>query len=253
MTRLLPALFALTLPVAALAQSTDYFGGANPSTGEMGNPVIGGPLGNNDPEEIGPVPRGGPAAMPSTPAQQDQLRDMLVGKPVHGLAAGRIGQVSDIVVGADQRVTNVVIQVDGVLDPDRANVAVPWNWVRAQLNAPTLVVPWNPALVAWLTEPGRSRRTAALPAPPLPERQAYQQQAGTELDQWRQRIDNQANGLDRRDTGLRQLRLAYGAARDRLERLSQTDESGWSLEQSKLQADLDQLRETWTEVAEAPR
>lgn len=240
MVRLLLVLFAVVaLPVAAFAQSSD------------GNPVVGGPLGNNDPEDIVPPPQAGPAAMPSTPQEQDQLRDLLVGKPVHGIASGRIGQVSDIVVGADQRVTNVVIQVDAALDPDRANLAAPWTWIRSQLDAPILVVPWNPGVVSWLTAPGRSRQTIAQAAPPLPEREAYQQQAAAELDQWRDRIEDQSRVLEKRDTGLRQLRLAYGAARDRWERLTQADDSGWSVEQSKLQADLDALRESWTEVAEA--
>ncbi|MBC7951122.1 MAG: PRC-barrel domain-containing protein [Rhodospirillaceae bacterium] len=236
MTRLLLVLLVLVMPVGALAQ---------------GNPVVGAPLGSNDPEDIVPPPLAGPAPMPSTPQEQDQLRELLVGKTVHGMGSGRIGQVSDIVVAADQRVTNVVIQVDAALDPDQANLAVPWTWIRSQLDAPTLVVPWNPALVAWLTAPGRSRQTVAQAAPPLPEREAYQQQAAAELDQWRDRVEDQSRVLDKRDTGLRQLRLAYGAARDRWERLTQADDSGWSVEQGKLQADLDALRESWTEVAEA--
>ncbi|MBC7907651.1 MAG: PRC-barrel domain-containing protein [Rhodospirillaceae bacterium] len=252
MTRLLLAVFALALPVAAFAQ--DLLNDASPERGEMGNPVIGGPLGNNDPEDIVPVPLGAPAPLPSTPQQQDQLRELLVGKPVYGGGGGgRIGQVSDIIVGADQRVTNVVIQVDSALDPDRANVPVPWTWISSQLDAPTLVVPWNAALVAWLTEPGRSRRTVLQAAPSVAERQAYEQQAAAELDQWRDRIDTQARSVDRRDSGLRQLQLAYGAARDRWERLTQADPDGWGVEQGKLQADMDDLRETWTEVAEVSR
>lgn len=252
MTRLLPAVFALLLPVAA-ALAQDSFEGSNPMPGEMGNPVIGGPLGNNDPEDIVPVPRATAAPLPSTPQEQDQLRSLLVGKPVFGGGGGgRIGEVSDIAVGPDQRVTSVVIRVDAALDPDRANLPVPWHWIRSQLDAPTLVVPWNTALVAWLTEPGRSRRTVAQAAPSPAERAAWQQQTAAELDQWRARIESQASSLDERDPGLRQLQLAYGAARDRWERLAQADDDGWGVEQDKLQADLEDLRETWTEVAETP-
>lgn len=239
MMRPLPAVLALLLPVAALAQGND-----------LGNPVMGGPLGRNDPTDHAVFPRAYPLPAPSPPLEEDQLRRQLLGKPVYGAGGGRLGVVSDLVIGADRRITNVVVQIDAELDPDRANLALPWAWVSAQLDAPTLVVPWNSAMVAWLTEPGRSRRTVVdVVAPPAQaQREAWQQQAAAELDQWRDRIDTLALGLDERDTGLRQLRVAYGAARDRWERLTQAGEDSWTLEQGKLQADLDTLRQRWGEA-----
>lgn len=252
-------LAALLLPISAWAQGSDalrapgHLDEGGPLPGNLGNPVIGAPLGANDP------PHGGEAAprvlptLQGNPVQLSEISRMLVGKPVHGAGTGRIGVISGVVVGAGNRVTNVTVQVDAGLDPDRAHLPMPYAWIANQLDRPTLVVPWDPAMVAWLTEPGRSRRAIAVAPPPAAERAAFEQASEAQLEDWRTRIDARipATADVKEDSGLRQLQLSYGAARARLERLREAEPEAWTTEQAKLQADLDDLNQSWGEVAEA--
>jgi len=242
-------LVALVLPVAASAQDYRSPEGwdAAPTRGQLGNPVIGAPLGANDPPRQAEPP---PPPQPAGAIPLADLRRKLIGKPVHGAGTARIGIVNDVVVGADNRISTITIQVDRALDPDRASLPVPWAWVHAQLDQPILVVPWDPGLVAWLTEPGRSRRPAAVPPPE--ERAAWESAAAAQLEEWRARVDARAaSATGKPDSDLRQLQLSYGSARDRLDRLREAEPEAWPTEQVKLQAELDDLSQTWSELAEA--
>ena len=78
----------------------------------------------------------------------------LVGKPVHGENTGEIGEVVDLVVGADNRIAGVVVAVEGLGGVDAARVPVPWEWVDHQIGLPTVVLPWTRADVDWLLAEG---------------------------------------------------------------------------------------------------
>lgn len=244
MTRGVPILLAVLALAAETAEAQQNAG--NPLWSELGNPVIGGPLRGNDPPDFVPPPPAEPSP-PLAPEDIDRLRGQLIGKPVFGAGQARIGEVSDLVVGIDHRIANVLVTIG----QGGAHMPVPWTWVANQIGNPTLVVPWNPALITWLTQGSQSPASEAAFGPPAPpaERARFEEDSRAELDQWRERIDAQAVSLGERDVRVRQLRLAYGAASDRWERLTQARDQAWDREQMRLQADLEDLRRTWTEVA----
>lgn len=136
---------ALSVALAAGAAQAEM--GRN-SPGELGNPTIGAPLGANDPPEMQPTPPPAVAHLP--PADVERIRAHLVGKPVYGSRGGRVGEVSSLGVGLDGSVGAVTIAIDGQ-GAEKSHLAVPWALVRAQVDNPTLVLPWDADSVRWLT------------------------------------------------------------------------------------------------------
>ncbi|MEW5727851.1 MAG: peptidoglycan-binding protein [Pseudomonadota bacterium] len=84
----------------------------------------------------------------------------LVGKQVYGEDTGEVGEVVDLIVGADNRISGVVVAVEGLGGVDVARVPVPWEWVDHQIGRPTVVLPWSRADVEWLLAEGSGMAAA---------------------------------------------------------------------------------------------
>lgn len=102
------------------------------------------------------APGGGDPA--PAPGQVAQWRRDMAGKPVFGTGSGRIGRIEGLAVGADQRVSAAVIMVEDARGQPRTRIQVPWHWVEGQVNADTVILPWNAAEVDWLISTQEVRR-----------------------------------------------------------------------------------------------
>ncbi|HLO76035.1 MAG TPA: hypothetical protein VK196_06220 [Magnetospirillum sp.] len=92
------------------------------------------------------------SAQSDATAQNDRVRQDLMGKPVYGAGSGRIGEVSGLALSLDQSIASVVVTIDERVNPNRPHLSVPWSWVRPQLGNPTVMVPWDATTVAWATQ-----------------------------------------------------------------------------------------------------
>lgn len=93
-----------------------------------------------------PEPPPPPATQPASQAQIEAWRQDLVGKPAFSAGGGRIGTVTELSVGLDDRVIAAIVTTDS-----GARLPVSWQRARVQLGKPTLVVPWSQSEIRWLT------------------------------------------------------------------------------------------------------
>lgn len=84
------------------------------------------------------------------PATAEQLRPQLIGKPVHAAGGGRIGEIAGIAIGPDGGIGAVTVAIDGS-DQPRRHLPVAWPLIRAQIDNPTIILPWDAATLGWLT------------------------------------------------------------------------------------------------------
>lgn len=94
-------------------------------------------------------PATSPVFTPSEPASAAQIeawRRDLVGRPAFSARGGRVGTVTELTVGLDNRAIAAVVTTES-----GARLSMPWYRVRNQLGKPTLVVPWSLGEIRWLT------------------------------------------------------------------------------------------------------
>lgn len=151
MARLLVTLAALVAACPVLAQQDVL--PADP----LVRPQLGAPDDEDEPERLPPPPP--PEA---TAAQVEDLRRMVVGRPVYGYRTGRVGEVVSLATNGRGQPSAVVVRLDPAVDPDRGYLPVLWRWVAAQAEHPTFVVPWSAAQLRWLVGGGKA---AAQPPP----------------------------------------------------------------------------------------
>lgn len=101
------------------------------------------PIGDGDAPPVDLVPQ---PPEPASAAQIEAWRKDLIGKPAFSSSGGRVGTVTELSVGLDERIIAATITTDS-----GARLPVIWYRVRAQLGKPTLVVPWSQAEIIWLT------------------------------------------------------------------------------------------------------
>lgn len=88
-------------------------------------------------------------------AEADQLRARLVGKPVHGAGGGRIGRIEGVAIGPDGSIGAVTVAMDGTGEAQPGDsprhLPVAWPLIRAQMDNPTIILPWDTATLGWMT------------------------------------------------------------------------------------------------------
>lgn len=112
------------------------------------DPIFGTQLGADDfdePEIAPPSP-----SPPAAPETVEAWERAVVGKPVHGYRTGRLGVVASLATNGRGQPAAIVVRLDPEIDSDQANVPVLWTWVRGQIGAATLVLPWSATQVQWL-------------------------------------------------------------------------------------------------------
>lgn len=85
----------------------------------------------------------------ASPAQAAGLRSRVIGKPVFAAGGGRVGTVDGVAIGPDGSIGAVTVAMDDAGD-GRSHVPVAWPLIRAQIDNPTIILPWDAASLRWL-------------------------------------------------------------------------------------------------------
>jgi hypothetical protein len=113
-----------------------------------------------------------PAARPATPAPGTQAQPAqiegshLIGLTLRNSANESIGEIDDVIVGSDGRVTAVVVGVGGFLGIGEHKVAIAWNDLRFDTNRDVAVVSMTKEQLRAMPEyrADRNRNTNTMPA-----------------------------------------------------------------------------------------
>lgn len=182
-----------------------------------------------------------------------------VGASVHNAEGERIGEVHDLVVDTDDRVTHAVIDVGGFLGMGEKRVLMPFDELKTDA-AGEIVVPANrgqlealPAFTYSTTGDYRitTEHSASMVTPE--ERRQFVEDTERQLDEWGQKVEQftdtaRQNASEASDAASREVSEAWDSVQRQWQKLKEASSDAWESGKSSFEESWNEFERTWNEA-----
>ncbi len=182
-----------------------------------------------------------------------------VGASVHNAEGERIGEVHDLIVGGDQRVTHAVIDVGGFLGLGEKRVLMPFEELKTDA-AGEIIVPANrgqlealPALTYSTTEDYRITTEHGTRMVTPEERRQFVNDTQRQLDEWGQKVGEftenaRQNASEASDAASREVSEAWDSVQRQWQKLKEASSDAWESGKSSFEESWDEFERTWNKA-----
>lgn len=182
-----------------------------------------------------------------------------VGASVHNADGERIGEVHDLFVGDDDRVTHAVIDVGGFLGLGEKRVLMPFEELKTDA-AGEVVVSANrgqlealPGFTYSTTEDYRitTEHSARIVTPE--ERRQFVEDTERQLDEWGQKVGQftenaRQNASEASDAASREVSEAWDSVQQQWQKLKEASSDAWESGKSSFEETWNEFERTWNKA-----